>query len=561
MMSNIRIGFRLLIITAFGTMGLILFAVISLSDVRSVMLNERKAKTRAEVETVLTMVKGMAQDAEKSGLSQKEAQDRAMAAVRAMRYSGDQYFWITDQEGVVQMNPVNAKVMGTSVLVMKDAYGNQVFKGMLDEVPKSGGGFYIYDWTNPNDPTPRTKVAYVGWVPEWHWVIGTGVYIDDVNTVFWQQAFELGGVGTVILVISAVLALVVAHGVVKPLDGATRQIHQLANGELNFSVAGCDRKDEIGEIARALEIFKENATQVASLRRQQEDVAVRTAAERKAVLERMADRFQAEVMNVVDVVAASSVDMNDIAALMSQGAEEAATRAASVAAAAEEATSNVETVASAAEQLSASTAEIARQVTGAADASAAAFQEATETNVMVGELAAAADRIGQAVHLIRSIASQTNMLALNATIEAARAGETGKGFAVVAGEVKGLATQTASATEEINSQVAAIQQETRRTVQAIAKISGVIDQIREISTSIASAIQEQDSATREIARNVEQAALGTRLVSGGIGAVSQLASSTGEAATRLLTATRNLGDNSANLHTEVVRFVSSVRSD
>jgi len=272
-----------------------------------------------------------------------------------------------------------------------------------------------------------------------------------------------------------------------------------------------------------------------------------------------ADSFERDVQGVVAQVAATATQMEANARTMAANAEETSMQSTTVAAAAEEATTNIQTVAAAAEELSSSIAEIGRQVSHSAAIASSAMDEAERTNDMVQSLAEAAGKIGQVVKLINDIASQTNLLALNATIEAARAGDAGKGFAVVANEVKSLANQTAKATDEIGSQIAAVQNATRDAVGAIGAIATTIGQINDISGSIAAAVEEQGAATQEIARNVQQAAMGTQEVTGTIARVSAAAFETGNAAREVLGSAEQLNRHSMELNNEVERFVRDIR--
>ncbi len=274
-----------------------------------------------------------------------------------------------------------------------------------------------------------------------------------------------------------------------------------------------------------------------------------------------ADAFERDIQGVVSQVAAAATQMEASARTMAANAEETSMQSTTVAAAAEEATVNIQTVAAAAEELSSSIAEIGRQVSHSAAIASSAMDEATRTNDMVQSLAEAAGRIGQVVKLINDIASQTNLLALNATIEAARAGDAGKGFAVVANEVKSLANQTAKATDEIATQIAAVQNATRDAVGAIGGIASTIGQINDISGGIAAAVEEQGAATQEIARNVQQAAMGTQEVTGTIARVSAAAFETGNAARDVLGSAESLTRNSAILNEQVDKFVREIRQD
>ncbi|HLO77581.1 MAG TPA: HAMP domain-containing methyl-accepting chemotaxis protein [Magnetospirillum sp.] len=381
--------------------------------------------------------------------------------------------------------------------------------------------------------------------------------MDDTRSaiITWLVVIGIG-----IAAAGVVLGMVVANAIARPVNALSNCMNQLASGNLKAEVPNTEQRDEVGEMARAVQVFKENAVRVATLQTEQEAAKARAEAERRQGMMTMADTFESAVMGLVEGVSAKASEMQSTSRGMSVAAQQASSQATTVAAAAQQATSNVETVATAAEQLSSSISEIGRQVAEAARISTAASDETARTNTMVGGLAKAADKIGEVVNLINDIASQTNLLALNATIEAARAGDAGKGFAVVANEVKGLANQTARATEEISNQINSVQEETRRAVEAIRTIGTVIDQVRQISSGIASAVEEQSAATREIARNVQQAAQGTQEVSANIQGITQTAADTGTASQKVLGAADTLARDSENLKTEVTRFLQGVRA-
>jgi methyl-accepting chemotaxis protein len=375
-----------------------------------------------------------------------------------------------------------------------------------------------------------------------------------------QTEIWLSMIGVGVALAAIFVMWFVAGGISRPVVLMTGTMGRLAQGDLTVEIPGTGNKDEIGEMAKAVGVFKDNAINVERLRKDQELSDVRAAEDRRKAMNQLADSFEASVMGVVQSVAASATGMEKTATAMSSVAGEATMQAASVAAAAEQATTNVQTVASSAEELSASISEISRQVSEAARISTSAAEEASRTNAIVQSLAVAADRIGEVVKLINDIASQTNLLALNATIEAARAGDAGKGFAVVAGEVKNLANQTARATDEISSQITSVQEETRKAVGAIGSIGKIVEQVREISSSIASAVEEQGAATQEIARNVQEAARGTEAVSNTIASVSHATSSTGSEADKLRASTGDLARDSERLRTEVSSFLKTVRA-
>ncbi|MTJ84298.1 MAG: methyl-accepting chemotaxis protein [Telmatospirillum sp.] len=335
---------------------------------------------------------------------------------------------------------------------------------------------------------------------------------------------------------------------------------QSVKGDHSQAIPHLDRTDEIGEMAAAVQVFRDGAQEVERLRLEQERQKELAAADRRRVLDQLAGTFETRVMDVVNTVSSSSTSLRDTAHALSENAARGIEEATTVAAGSEQATLNVETVASAAEELSASIAEISRQVGESAKIATEAATETDRASVMMTDLSGAADRIGDVLRLIADIASQTNLLALNATIEAARAGDAGKGFAVVAGEVKSLANQTGRATEEISQHIVAIQDETRAAVGAIQGIQTVINKVREISSGIASAVEQQGAATQEIARNVQEAAHGTRDVSHHIGGISQGAAATGTAAQQVMASADQLAANSERLRDQVTGFLAEVRT-
>jgi methyl-accepting chemotaxis protein len=362
------------------------------------------------------------------------------------------------------------------------------------------------------------------------------------------------------LLFAAALAYLIGRAISRPVISLSAVMQHLAGGEKSIAIPGTAQKDELGEMARSVLVFKENMIEAERLRIEQEAAKQRAAEERRKAMLDLADRFEASVGGVVEAVSAAATELQATAESLSAATEETSRQSVAVAAAAEETTQNVETVASATEELTASIREIGDRVTESTHIVGTAVNQANDTNDKVRTLAEAAGKIGRVVTLINEIASQTNLLALNATIEAARAGEAGKGFAVVASEVKSLATQTANATEEITGQIQAIQDASTASASAISGISQTIHRVSEISTAIASAVEEQGAATREISRNVQSASTATGEVSMNIGGVTEAAQHTTAGAHNVLSAAAELARNGALLHKEVASFLQTVRS-
>ncbi|GGF13478.1 hypothetical protein GCM10011611_18970 [Aliidongia dinghuensis] len=367
------------------------------------------------------------------------------------------------------------------------------------------------------------------------------------------------GVAVLLLVATMVAVFLAFRQISRPLNGITGAMRRLAGGDQDAAIPATQRRDVIGDMARALTVFRDNGLEHERLKAEQTEREAAAQLDRRQTLERLADAFQASVLGVVERLGEAVQALRINAQGLNATADETSAQSATVAAASEEASVNVQTVATAAEELHASIAEISRQMAEASAIAARAVAQAKATDAAMHGLADGAERIGAVVQLIRAIAHQTNLLALNATIEAARAGEAGKGFAVVASEVKSLAVQTQNATGDIQAQIDAIRGETGRAVDAIRDIVGTIGDISEITTVVAAAVEQQGAATQEIARNVQEAARGTNEVSVNIVGVTDAAGKTGAAAGTLLDAAGALAEQSQLLRGEVDRFTEVVR--
>ncbi len=384
--------------------------------------------------------------------------------------------------------------------------------------------------------------------------------LGPAATTAMQRAVVTVIIAAIVSIVTGfIAAFVIGRGISRPIIAMTGAMGRLAGGDKAVAIPAQDQTDEVGAMAKAVQVFKDNVIRndelVAAAARDQEQRVAR--AER---VTHLTTAFDDGVAEVLETVATASNELQHTAEGLSATAEQANRQATAVAAASEQASGNVQTVASAAEELSSSIREIGRQVDKTSGLAGTAAHEADDSNQQVERLAETAQKIGEVVQLITSIAEQTNLLALNATIEAARAGDAGKGFAVVASEVKSLANQTAKATEEIAKQIADVQSATGTTVEAIQRIGGRIREINEIATGVASAVEEQNAATQEIARNIQQAAMGTAEVSSNITGVTQAAGETGTAATQVLGASGDLARQSDRLRAIVRQFLTDVRA-
>jgi methyl-accepting chemotaxis protein len=374
-----------------------------------------------------------------------------------------------------------------------------------------------------------------------------------------QQLLVMLAAGAVVL--GGALALLLGRAISRPTILMCRAMRELAGGNFDVVLPGLGRRDEIGEMASAVEEFKLQAVTKAQRDAAEQDAQNKaTEAARRAELIRFADGFEATVGSIVSNVSTSAEHLEHAADTLTRTAESTQSLSSQVAGASERTSGNIESVATATEELSASVGEIGRQVGESNRIAGAAVAQAEATDQRIGKLSRAAQQIGDVVKLITAIAEQTNLLALNATIEAARAGEAGRGFAVVASEVKSLASQTAKATDEISNHIAGMQEATRESVTAIKEIESTITQISNIASSIASAVEEQGAATQEIARSVQTVAHGTREAAENIVKVNRGATDTGAASGQVLSSAKSLSAESSRLRAELDRFMASIRA-
>jgi methyl-accepting chemotaxis protein len=558
-LNNLTITPKLGILVGVALLGLCAAGALAGYLMQQEMLAARIDQVRSIVEVARSMALGLQKQVDAGQMTKEQAIAEFGRRGNSMTFDkGDGYLFGSTMEGVTILSP-NAKQIGTN-RINELTNGRSISREWIEGVAAKGEYTMYYDYRRPGQEHPIRKVAYAVAIPGWNMYVGTGAYLDDLDAklkpIIWMLALATLLIGA----IAGAIAWLIGRSISRPLGLLGARMRALADGKLEGDIPGLERGDEVGAMAATVQIFKDNAVRIRGLEQVEAQAQERAAAERRAAMESIASDFERSVNGIVRSVSTAAAGMQTTAQSMTATASDASARAATVGAASESASNNVGTVAAAAEELSSSVAEISRQVTRSSEIASKAVGDAERTNATVGALSTGAEKIGEVVKLIHSIAAQTNLLALNATIEAARAGDSGRGFAVVASEVKALANQTAKATEEISAQVAAMQASTSDAVQSIGGITETIAQMSEITVSISTAIEQQGDATREIARNIQSVAAGSSEISTHIGGVTTAAAATGTAATDVLKNARELDNQSGMLRSAVDVFMTKLRA-
>jgi methyl-accepting chemotaxis protein len=559
MINKIRIRTKLLLVLLLTGLSLAAAIGAATSILHQRMLADRIAKLRAVVEMAHEQAQTLDAQVKSGKLTLDDAMARFKDMGRGMWFDNHvAYVGIVSYDGIWFMNAAVPKIEGTRGNTMPD--GRYISQTSVDAVKNSEEGLASYDYPKPGATEALPKMTFVKKFAPWKLLITAGVWTDDLEADFHATLYRLAGAGLVLLLITGGLILGLSRNITRSLSDLRDKMVRLVDGDLSVDIDEARRSDEIGEMAKAVQVFKNNAVAMQALQAEQKELGAQAEQQKKQAMREMADGFEARIGGIVGAVSGAAAAMQSTAKSMSVNAESTQQRTSAVAAGAEESTVNVQTVAAASEELAASIAEIGRQVTQASIVARKANEESEKTNVSVAGLADAAQKIGEVVAFITQIASQTNLLALNATIEAARAGEAGRGFAVVASEVKSLATQTSKATDDIRSQIETIQAETADAVAAIKRISMTIVEVNDISTTIAASMDQQGAATQEITRNVQEAADSAKHVSENINGVSEAVEATGHAASGLLGEADKLAQQARTLQAEVGDFLATVRA-
>jgi methyl-accepting chemotaxis protein len=558
-LTNLKIAPKLGIVVGVTLAGLCMAGALALYLMKQEMLNARIDQTKAIVEMARNMAAGLMKQVDAGELTKDAAMAEFKRRGNSMTYDhGSGYLFATSYDGLTVLSP-DPKQVGTNRMDVV-TNGRKLSRELMDGVRSNGEILLTYEYVRPGEEKPIRKIGYAIAIPGFDMYVGSGAYLDDLDARLRPIAWLIGLAVFGIAVVGGSIAWIIGRSISRPLGLLAERMRALAAGELGAEIPGAGRGDEVGAMAAAVQIFKDNALRMRELEQADAATQQRVATERRSAMESLASDFERSVNGIVRSVSTAASGMQVTAQSMTTTASDASARAATVSSASQNASGKVGTVAAATEQLSSSVAEISRQVSRSSEIASKAVGDAERTNATVQVLSTGAEKIGEVVKLIHSIAAQTNLLALNATIEAARAGESGRGFAVVASEVKALANQTAKATEEIASQVAAMQASTSDAVAAISGITQTITQMSEITGSISAAIEQQGAATREIAQNIQSVATGSSEINAHIGGVTTAAAATGAAASEVLANARELDGQSGMLRSAVDSFLTKVRA-
>ncbi len=560
MLQRLPIALRIHGITAIALAGLLLMAGVSAAGRSQQMEAERATLLHAVVDSALSIVAAQEAEVKAGRVSQADAQANALRALQALRYQGQEYVWVNDQTPRMVMHPFRPDLDGKDIGEMADPNGFQLFRAFVRETQDNPAGALVgYMWPRPGAEQPVEKLSFVRGFTPWGWVLGSGVYVDDLRAAqrsIWLWALAEAACAALLV---GLLASLLSRGITRPLAAATAATSRLAAGELETIVPGAERADELGTLAQALETFRQQG--LANRRMTAEVAEERDAKDRRqAAVEAHVQEFGASASAAMGGVVGAAEQMRGTAERMAATAERIRDRSRDTGQGAEAASRDLATVAAATEELAASIGEIGRQVREATGMIAATVREAQQSDTLVAGLTGHAREIGAVVRLIEDVAGRTNLLALNATIEAARAGEAGKGFAVVAGEVKQLAAQTAKATAEISEKIAAVQGSTDAACQAIGRIAQAVQGVENIATSIAHAVEEQGRATQEIALGAQSVAQTTDATAQAMAELVHVADQTGALSQEVLEAAAGSGREAGTLRSELDHFLEAMRN-
>ena len=563
MLQRLSIGKKLALITIALSVVLVALSTFMLFELKETMIDGRKVKLRSLVESATNVINHYSQMEEDGVLSPEEARKAAITALAGMNFDGKNYFFVFNTDGVLVWHPTRQEQIGVNMLKLDNAqarHNYELFLGAANNNPNLEG----YSESLGRRPGSKVNDALKLYLSvkdaRWQWIVTTGVFIDDIEALFWQRAALFLGLAGAGLALGLALCYFVGRSITGPLNRTVSALEELGEGRNNTKVEIDPSRTEIGRLTRAFNHFREKMKETDELRAQQAVAEKKSQEERRAALLGFADEFESSVASAVDVLAEEVRKVSRASAEMSKSAKDSAGGTQQVNAAAESTAENIQTVASAAQELTSSIDEIQRQVRTVQTVVEKTKSRSSETQDQVSALAETVEKIGSVVDLINSIAEQTNLLALNATIEAARAGDAGKGFAVVAGEVKALATQTTKATDDIRQQIDVLNQATGESVSGMKDVASVVSDLLETTSAIAAAIEEQNAATSEISRNTEVTSRETQSITKAINDVTASVRATETTAQSVSETSTVMQEKAETVSREVQSFLQRIRA-
>ncbi|MBK1697196.1 methyl-accepting chemotaxis protein [Rhodovibrio salinarum] len=560
-LKNITIRSKLWSLLAVAVLALLLATGTALYFAHENMIEDRIAKLRDLSETAHGVADSLEAQVEAGELTHEEAIGRFRETLNAMWFDrGRNYLFAWAFDGTNVVMPAKPSMVGQNKFGMTDSNGMKLIQELVRLSQQPGGGHLYYMWPRPGSEAPERKLSYAIAFEPWDLFVGTGVYLDDVDAAFNRLALRVGGVILVLALIAAGVVLAIQRDMIGALSGLSTKMRRIADDDLDVEITESARRDEVGGMAQALQVFQDNALEKRRLEAEQQQAAERNEAEKRAAMHQLADRFDQEIGGIVDMVGSAATELQATAKQLTGAADATETQTASAASAGDQASGSVQTVASAAEELSAAIQEVNGQVANAAEKLKATATSAQDAGQRMDELQQAVAKIDEVVSQIGDVAEQTNLLALNATIEAARAGDAGKGFAVVAGEVKTLANQTQRMTDSIASQLTAVKRASEAAVGGTRQIVQEVDEISSATSAIAASMEQQTATTAEISRSAQQAAQGTESVSGNLTSVREAAQQTSQATGNVSSAADQLAEQAETLRGAVNGFLTEVRS-